>query len=84
VLITTRAITIQGSPTIYGLIYGHDAEIGSHVSVGGNPTIYGAIVADQVSGNGSIEVHYRDVWEGVQLPGGDARQVKRISWQRMY
>jgi hypothetical protein len=83
-LLSPKAIKISGNSTIHGLIYAHSVVDNSDTTLGGNTTIYGAIVSDVVRTNGGIEVHYRDVWKDMVLPGVGKTQWSPISWQQLY
>jgi Tfp pilus assembly protein PilX/cytoskeletal protein CcmA (bactofilin family) len=79
-LLSPRAIKINGNPTVEGLLYCHN--VASEISLGGNPVIHGAVVADVVTTVGGIEVHYSDVWAGMDLPGTGKTQWVQVSWQQ--
>jgi Tfp pilus assembly protein PilX len=84
VLMSPKAVKLSGNTTIHGLIYAHSVVDDASATVAGNTTIYGAIVSDMVSTEGSIEIHYRDVWKGLPLPGIGKTQWAPVSWQVLY
>ncbi len=84
VLLSPKAIKIAGNATVHGLVYAHSVTDDASTSLGGDMTVYGAIVSDVVRTNGSIEVHYRDVWMGLPLPGAGKTQWAPVSWQELY
>ena len=81
VLLSPQAVKIAGNSRVEGLVYSHN--VNASVTLSGNPQIYGAIVADVVTTNGSIEVYYKDVWSGLQLPGTGKTQWAQVSWQQV-
>jgi cytoskeletal protein CcmA (bactofilin family) len=83
-LLSPKSIKIAGNSTVHGLVYSHSIVDDGETTVGGNITIYGALCADVVRSNGSIEVHYRDVWSSLPLPGTGKTQWAPISWQELY
>jgi hypothetical protein len=83
-IITTKSVKISGNATIDGLIYSHNVTQDATATIGGNVDINGAIVADVVTTNGGITVHYRDVWSGLPLPGKGKTQWAQFSWEEHY
>jgi|GEM_PF-1851952 len=83
-LLSPKSIKITGNATVHGLIYAHSVLDDAETTVSGNTTIYGAIVSDVVRTNGGIEVHYRDVWKSLPLPGVGKTQWAPVSWQALY
>jgi hypothetical protein len=83
-LMSPKSVMLVGDCTIHGLIYAHSLVDDASTTSSGNATIYGAIVADVVRTTGSIEVHYRDVWKGLPLPGVGKTQWAPLSWQQLY
>jgi hypothetical protein len=84
VLMSPKAVKLVGNSTIHGLIYAHSVIDDASTTASGNTTIYGAVVSDMVGTNGSIEIHYRDVWKGLPLPGIGKTQWAPVSWQVLY
>jgi len=84
-LLSPKSIRISGNSTIHGLIYSHSVvDDSGEVTLSGNTTIYGAVISDVVRTNGGIEVHYRDVWKDLPMPGVGKTQWAPISWQQLY
>jgi hypothetical protein len=83
-LISPKAITITGNPTVHGLVYAHSVLSDSSTEVKGNMEVYGALVSDVVSTDGSITVTYSDVWKGMPIPGVGKQQWSPISWEEFY
>jgi len=84
-LLSPKSVRIAGNCTIHGLIYSHSVvDDSAETTIGGNTTIYGAIVSDVVRTNGGIEVHYRDVWKSLPMPGVGKTQWAPVSWQQLY
>lgn len=84
-LLSPKSVKIAGNSTIHGLVYSHSVvDDSAETTIGGNTTIYGAIVSDVVRTNGGIEVHYRDVWKSLPLPGVGKTQWAPVSWQQLY
>jgi hypothetical protein len=84
VLMSPKAVKVVGNTTIHGLIYAHSLIDDAASTASGNTTIYGALVSDVVRTTGSIEIHYRDVWKGLPLPGIGKTQWAPVSWQFLY
>ncbi len=83
-LISPKSIKVSGNPTVHGLIYAHSVLDDAETTLSGNCTVYGAVISDVVKTNGSIEVHYRDVWKNLPLPGQGKTQWAPVSWQELY
>lgn len=83
-LMSPKSIKITGNSTVHGLVYSHSVIEDAETTVSGNATIYGAVVSDVVRTNGGIEIHYRDVWKGLPLPGVGKTQWAPLSWQHLY
>ena len=83
VLMSPRSVKISGTPRVDGLVYSHNVTGDAGVTASGNSEVYGAIVADVVTTNGGIDVHYRDVWKGLALPGTGKKQWAQVSWERL-
>ncbi|MBN1459136.1 MAG: hypothetical protein JXA57_06340 [Armatimonadetes bacterium] len=83
-LLSPKSVKITGNSTIHGLVYAHSVLEDAETTVSGNTTIYGAIVSDVVRTNGGIEIHYRDVWKSLPLPGVGKTQWAPVSWQQLY
>jgi len=83
-LLSPKAIKIAGNSTICGLVYAHSIVDDASTYLGGNITVYGAIVSDTVKTQGGIEVHYRDVWKDLPMPGAGKTQWAPVSWQQLY
>jgi hypothetical protein len=83
-LLSPKSIKIAGNSTVHGLVYSHSVLDDAETTLSGNTVIYGAICSDVVRTNGGIEVHYRNVWDGLPLPGTGKTQWAPISWQELY
>jgi len=80
-LLSPTSVKVAGTPTVHALLYSHN--VNSEITVSGNSVVYGAVIADVVTSNGGIEVHYSNVWSGLQLPGTGKTQWAQVSWQQV-
>ena len=83
-LLSPKSIKICGNSTVHGLVYAHSVVDDASTTMSGDITVYGAIVSDVVRTNGGIEVHYRDVWKSLPMPGVGKTQWAPVSWQQLY
>ena len=83
-LLSPKSIKITGNSTVHGLVYAHSVVDDASTTLSGDITVYGAIVSDVVRTNGGIEVHYRDVWKDLPMPGVGKTQWAPVSWQQLY
>ena len=83
-LLSPKSIKITGNSTVHGLVYAHSVVDDASTTMSGDITVYGAIVSDVVRTNGGIEVHYRDVWKSLPMPGVGKTQWAPVSWQQLY
>jgi len=83
-LLSPKSIKISGNSTVHGLVYAHSVVNDAETTLSGNITVYGAVISDVVRTNGGIEVHYRDVWKSLPLPGVGKTQWAPVSWQQLY
>jgi cytoskeletal protein CcmA (bactofilin family) len=82
-IVASGGVRVNGNCTIDGWIYTHNVDVPGQFQGNGNATINGGVVADVLSVNGNITVHYGE--PTVELPGeaGAPAQFDAFSWRRV-
>jgi hypothetical protein len=82
-LLTTGEFRMAGTADVFGLVYAHSVLSDASFVGTGTPTIVGSVVADTISVNGTIDVHYDPRLKDIKGLPGHKGQVDVLAWERL-
>jgi len=82
-IVSAGGVTINGTCTVQGFIYTHNLDVPAGFTGNGTADITGGVVADVITCNGTLLVHYKEPTQSLPGATSDPAQFAAISWRRV-
>jgi type II secretory pathway pseudopilin PulG len=82
-IVSAGGVVINGTCTIQGFIYTHNLDVPAGFTGSGSADITGGVVADVITCDGTLRVHYQEPTQSLPGATSDPAQFAAISWRRV-